>query len=169
MSLKQRKIEFKPRIKLNHNIYIHRHPDEESWGSIHQLTLNPAWTGWPGDLYSWSCLNEWKNGNFGYNIMDDKLLLNFEVKFLHQFIISHVKFTKLPWQCAVCVSAKDGGKVLKCYEWRCQGINSRSLNPAWTGWPGDLHSWGCVNEWTNGNFGYNIMDDKLILNFGAKF
>ena len=136
---------------------------------INSHSLNPAWIGQPGDLHSWSCLNEWMNGNFGYNIMDHKLLLNLGGKFSRQFIISHVKCTKLPWQRAVCVSAKDGGKVLKCYERRCQGINSHSLNPAWTGWPGDLHSWSCVNEWMNRNFGYDIMDDILILNFGGKF
>ena len=109
MSLKQRKIKFKPRIKLNHNIYIHRHPDEESWGSIHQLTLNPAWTGQPGDLHSWSWLNERMNGNFGYNIMDHKLLLNFGAKFLasiYNFICEIYKIAM-----ATC-------RMFQCQRWR---------------------------------------------------
>ena len=36
---------------------------------------------------------------------------------------------KLPWQSSTCQCYKDGGKVLNCYVWKCQGIKRRFRKP----------------------------------------
>ena len=36
---------------------------------------------------------------------------------------------KLPWQSSMCQCYKDGGKVLNCYVWKCQGIKRRFRKP----------------------------------------
>ena len=58
--------------------------------------------------------------------MGDELFLYSGAKFQREFVISHIKLLFRTSQC------QDGGKVLKCYEWRRQSIKRRFSKPKHT-------------------------------------